>query len=739
MTNMIDDRFSEIQQAEAFLERLFGNRKGYVSMAFGHNPRMNKPRFAKGDFRSGHYAWPEERDQLIGDVDDLLNSPETKHENIEVFINPALRKEPNRKIGTAAPLKWIWCDVDHTPTKDEIERMNALGAMTVLSGTNGNRHVYIELEKPVTLVAHRALERLLARALNAPDKISENDLLRLPGTWNWKSHEPQQVWLKSIGLTTRRPRSLKSLYGMLESMSGLDYDELKAQAKEELQQYEETTGHVDPRHKAPSIAKMPELVRKAYLYKPAPGKRNDAIFNLVAACKENGLSRDDTHALLWTYSPAVSKWSTPHRISNDVDRIWRKVHAEEPEVVHDQEDDGTEQPSLKFHRLSDLADRVDKAPKPEFLFKDIIVQGDYGILSAQDKAGKSFAMADAGVSAASGTAWMNRFDTITQGAVIMCLGEGSERKQVRRLRAIGEHKGLSQEETDNLPIYILLGVPQVREDAHLTDLENMMRDVKPVLLIIDPFYLAAAGIDFSKLADVGQALQGIQIICQRYNCSLMLSHHWNKTGNGDPHSRTSGVGLTAWGRFLISVELPNQDFSPDPETGRTSVLQRWHIKGDEVLTESFDVKRTVWAEDQSDLTSPMHYELHLPDYRETEKQRPLQYQSAMEKVSEVLSDNLDGLTSKQINLELPKKVPVNTLKTVLDQLVVHEYVSASDSRTPTYYHLKSFSRKTASTPTIPKQRRRGELREATARDVDMSKAVRPRRRKTSSGVDPYDV
>jgi hypothetical protein len=419
----------------------------------------------------------------------------------------------------------------------------------------------------------------------------------------------------------------------------------------------------------------------------------------VATAKEQGMSREDTHALVRTYPPAIEKWTTDWRISNDVDRIWQKSKG--PDQIDKtfivEEDDGSDQPELMFHTLGSLIDRVASAPAPQYLFEGIISEGDYGIISAEDKAGKSLVMLDAGVSAASGTAWMGRFACITPGPVILCLGEGTERKQVRRILAIGRQKGLTDAQIKALPIHILLDVPQVKDQDHIAELEEKIRQVKPVLVEIDPFYLAASGVDFAKLSDVGQALKPVQTVTQRYNSALMLSHHWNKTGNGDSISRTSGVGLTAWGRFLIGIKIEKE--SMDPVTRKTCVLQTWSVKGDEVMTEDFSVERTVWVDDPADLTSDMHYELTLPDDNTVKRAKPLQNMPTMEKISGILALNLDGLGIRAIMREMKeitgRQMSTKTATICLDQLVLHGYITEGKpegkGRIKPYLHVKPFT------------------------------------------------
>lgn len=694
-SHMIEDRLN-VDQANAYLDRMFGDRSGFIAMAFGHNPRIRKPRFAKGDFRAKYYAWPSGRDELIGDVDDAVNSPETRAENVEIFINPALRASPSRLEGTHAPLMWVWADLDHAPTEDQVARINQLGAMSVLSGTDGHRHVYLPLTKPVTSNTHQAMCRALRAAIGGDNKIKENDLLRLPGTLNWKSTRPTNVWLKYIG---RRPSEAKVIVERLTNMTNREWSEFKNPLPDEASSSSSTDSYtikdVPPNHPAPARKNLPLEVKKAFDHQPDPGQRNNAIFKLIATSKEQGLSHADTTALVWAYPPAVSKWGTQWRISNDVNRIWQKAQGPDNDaaqpvyLAEDSSDDGTSAPELKFYTVGNLIDRVAKMPAPQFLFEDIVMAGDYGLISAEDKAGKSFVMMDAAVSAASGTPWVDKYKTLSSGPVVICVGEGRERKQVRRILAIGKHKGLTTDEISKLDMHIMMSVPTLRDEAQLDELEMKIREVKPVLVIIDPFYLAAAGINLSQINEVGTVLKPLQAIIERHNTALMISHHWNKTGTGDAHSRASGVGLTAWGRFLISIEIAKS--STDPYTRKTTVLQKWHIKGDEVMTDDIHIERAVWT-DSKDPQSEMHYTLLVPDAETATRSQPIRFPQSMKAISELLSENADGIGFRGVMKAMKEKTgrspSNNTAKIVLDQLCLHGY--AQEGRAEGRGHIKPY-------------------------------------------------
>lgn len=735
--SLLDDRF-QIEHAEYYVDKMFGDRKGYVSVVFGHNPKLSKPRFEEDDFRPKYYDWPAQRDDLIEDVDDALNHNDVKHENIEIFICPALRKVPSRRQGTHAPLLWVWADMDHRPTESQLDRIRGLGAMTVLSGSEGHRHVYLELDKPVSATAHKALCLALKDAVGAKDsKIAENDLLRLPGTLNWKTADPKQVFLKSTG---RRARSAAYWVKQLTSMTGRDWsyyaDHAKATTPRDLGVVKDVPR---PKLKGESL--------KAYRYNPDnDGQRHDAIYKLVRTMKEEGYTRDQTHATLHTYAPALSKWNTDWRISNDVDRIWQKAKiADRPTVAQTiaADDDGLEQPELQFHHWQTVVHRVRTSPPPRYLFQGVWVEGDYGVVYAMDKAGKSWAMLDAAISCASGTAWMDKWECNAAGPVIICFGEGSERKQIRRADAIARSKGLTDEQFQALPIVPLFSVPTIADDVHLAELEAKIAEVRPALVIIDPFYLAASGADSANLNAMGVLLRRIQLVCQRHNAALMISHHWNKTGNGDAHSRASGTGLTAWGRVLISIELPNGDGLTDAITKRSSVMMRWHIKGDEVSSEQAEFTREVWEDSPGDLSCQMNYLIIQNTAESVDKMQPIKNAPTLQRISDMLSENAGGLGVRQLlrtSKETGRPIGQKTLMTSLDLLELHGFIQVKESTgqgmPKKHILVRPFTRDLldplgrlknntgeASTPqiTMPRPRSSGSFKPATRVVIDMSR------------------
>ena len=234
-----------------------------------------------------------------------------------------------------------------------------------------------------------------------------------------------------------------------------------------------------------------------------------------------------------------------------------------------------------------------------------MAEGDHGMLAAEFKAGKTWAENDLAVSVASGTPWLGIFET-TPGPVLLFAGEGGARKIARRFRAVCESRGI---DPANLPIRVCLRVPHLTSELAMAFVEEEIAEHKPRLVIIDPLYLAARGARGADLYEMGAHLERIQVVCQRHGSALLLVHHWNKIGDGKGAKRMSGAGPDAWGRVLISMAVISRH--TDRDTQASTVVLDLDFQGDEIAESTTRIRRKVWADDPSDLTSPLHYEVAL--------------------------------------------------------------------------------------------------------------------------------
>lgn len=261
----------------------------------------------------------------------------------------------------------------------------------------------------------------------------------------------------------------------------------------------------------------------------------------------------------------------------------------------------TSEPHLRIESIATLTARVDSNEHPGFLAQPVWPADAYGVIGAENKAGKSWAILDLAVTTAAGLAWLDQYPIQNQGNVLVFLGEGGERKTVRRLRAVAEHYGVNVED---LPIRVCHKVPRFQAANQITEVIHELDTNPATLIIVDPLYLAAAGAKSSSIFEMAEVLQPVQHAAQDAHAALVVVHHWNKTGQGTDRTRFSGAGSAEWGRVLASVAVESRRTDTD---GASEVVLGWEFIGDEIPDTILRLRRRVWTDNQTDLSSPMHY------------------------------------------------------------------------------------------------------------------------------------
>lgn len=296
----------------------------------------------------------------------------------------------------------------------------------------------------------------------------------------------------------------------------------------------------------------------------------------------------------------------PPQLSTAYDRARDDHRAELVALEPPPEEDDAPRPprrALTFTRFGDLAARVDAAGPRRYLVRGVWPQGDYGVLSAEPKAGKSWTAADLAVSVATGTPWLGSFPIDQPGPVTWFVGEGGEGNTVRRVRAVCRARGI---DTDDLDLELCTRAPRLSNDEHMGLLADQLDAQRPALVVIDPLYLATgSAAKIGDLPAMGALLERPQLVCAEVGAALVVVHH-NKRGEGSGVSRMSGAGPEEWGRVLISGSVRSR--STDPDTGQTSVVTQLEVRGGEIADRTVKVTRRVWADDPDDLDSPLHVE-----------------------------------------------------------------------------------------------------------------------------------
>lgn len=250
-------------------------------------------------------------------------------DNLSVFVCPAPRdRGADRRLrGTAAFATWAWIDFDADKSNgnafphDLFEDGGCFADVATLveSGTPGNYHVYIHLERRVSASYVTTLNLGLKVWFNADNKWGDESLLRLPGTMNPKNDPPTpcRVIRKATGSI-----SALELLGLIADHTGLTTDELKARTERSSR----GSRNIEPidlsnaqlrrlRQKLPY-----DVQHQLRLQTVFDGNTSDGLFNIWREMYKAGLSLEEAYTLATHFEPAIERMG--HRLSQDIGQAW---------------------------------------------------------------------------------------------------------------------------------------------------------------------------------------------------------------------------------------------------------------------------------------------------------------------------------------------------------------------------------------------------------------------------------
>ena len=311
-----------------FLETQLGRTEGFLAWVIGHDPHIaesGKYNFARWEERKT--VWPTEKMRL---VEAMARAAEAGH---EVYAAPYVQKVRDRKKGSAEPkgLNHIHADIDGPL---DLEKLAAVGGWAVASGTPGHGHAYVTLSAAVSLTQHAALSKQLGVFLGDADaKFNANDILRVPGTFNFKA--------VARGLaTTPTP-----VGWMVEPTGPVAVEHVAAMLSVDLGNPEASlpTAAVALVSGAPvskdlepfNIFQHPRIVHALSV---ESGHRAQDTFGIVAACADAGLTLENARFAVAQRPDILQRMS--ERTDDDVFSCWNKVVSERKEAASEAPDAG---------------------------------------------------------------------------------------------------------------------------------------------------------------------------------------------------------------------------------------------------------------------------------------------------------------------------------------------------------------------------------------------------------------
>ncbi len=167
-------------------------------------------------------------------------------------------------------------------------------------------------------------------------------------------------------------------------------------------------------------------------------------------------------------------------------------------------------------------------PRPEWLVENLLVAGSAVLFPAREKAGKGLLAIDLACSIALGEPWLGH--AVTEGSVVYLALEES-------MGTIWERLSARLAGRLDVPIYV---VPcdgsfeqqfQLENVANISDIIEVVEEVEPALLIVDPLREAHTGREDSS-DDMAPRLRAIRQLAHQTGTTILVTHHAGKmSGN----------------------------------------------------------------------------------------------------------------------------------------------------------------------------------------------------------------
>lgn len=469
----------------------------------------------------------------------------------ELYWSPMPYSNAQRQLVNARDTKFLVQDID------EYEDVSTLEPPpTHLWESSPNKYQGMwELDRYINLEEYTPLNKALAKHIGCDDCFDYPHVYRIPGTYNHKYKNTPQVSMVSSTNKIYKPRNLKKLLKVVNksepatSPISSDMAERKIYAKYSI----------------------PKKVRDLLALDDLTGiDRSSTIWHIENSLHELGMTPNEIIYLI--------KNSAFNKYGGRSDEA-KMLKAELNKIISGSlEKQAEANRPLKVTDLNDLM--MDMRGFGGWLVRGFWGRRSHGIVAGMPKCFKSTLVHDLAVSVASGTKFLGKYEVEDPGPVIIVQNENADYMMRDRTEKVMLHRNIvgsvkkkgSQLITvrfaKDLPISFLNQQGFViNNEEHRKGLEKLIKQQKPVLVILDPLYLMFEG-DLNSAKELNPVLSWLLYLKTEYNTSVMLIHHYNKGNANSPKGGARMMGSiilygwveSAW--YLAKEEKDEEEEAP---------------------------------------------------------------------------------------------------------------------------------------------------------------------------------
>lgn len=585
----------------------------------------------------------------------------------DLYWSPMPYSKPTRQIAHSLDTKFMAQDID------EIANLNQLNPQpTYLWESSPNKYQGLwELDRYIKESEYTPLNKSLAKHIGCDDCFDFTHVYRIPGTRNHKYKNHPKVGLPKQSNQIYKPKNIKKLVGSGDSPPwGEDKTKVRISGSHDLGE-----------RKIYAKYDIPQKIRNLLALDNLEGiDRSNTIWMIENSLYDLGMQADEI--ILLIKNSKFNKYTGRHdedlRLRKELEKI---ISGKLPDSVKNREEGA----GLKLTTYGEVMSNT--RTFEGWLVKGFWGKRSHGIVAGMPKCFKSTLVHDLIISVASGKPFLGKYPVLDPGPVIVVQNENAEYIMKDRTEKLIVNRGLTGSVIikgdkrakvgfpPELPIYFLNQQGFImNEESHRSDLEKLIKEVKPVLVVFDPLYLMFNG-DLNSGKELNPTLNWLLKLKNEFHTAVMVVHHYNKGGNnpqGRGGARMMGSILlygwieSAWYLSKEDEEEVNSDAVDNQSEDNTTIAmnREFRMAGQ---YPSIDISFSM-----GEVGDP-YYEVDVSLTSESEQptSRP---QNIQDSILNLLESSNTPVTRRRLSEDLG--VPRSKLREALDALIEDKRIKA---------------------------------------------------------------
>lgn len=218
--------------------------------------------------------------------------------------------------------------------------------------------------------------------------------------------------------------------------------------------------------------------------------------------------------------------STLAKLSRNDAPVLGEFDDPEPMPEYVEETEPLDARRYKSYRIGDLK----KMPKPKFLISPYLLENSFACLFGAPASYKSFLALDWALSLSHGVDWNGR---ATEKSTVVYLALEGQSGLLQRIDAWHNDNGLDPDDIEFICFIMPLSLAdEAAEGSDMTgmigEIEYQLKDGKPKLIVVDTLARSFTGKDENSATDMGIFVRNMDILKNKFNCSVLVVHHSGK-------------------------------------------------------------------------------------------------------------------------------------------------------------------------------------------------------------------